>query len=117
MLANIIRAVGALLFLSFVAANSLDTPNSRGHRGQIIRDVEATNETTPVHDSQHEGRSILRYRGTSPGQAVKPGTDLRILCAGDSITVGFLSDQNGGDGNGYREQLRENLSSKSPYLR
>ncbi|KAH9433058.1 hypothetical protein MCOR02_007729 [Pyricularia oryzae] len=92
MLANIIRAVGALLFLSFVAANSLDTPNSRGHRGQIIRDVEATNETTPVHDSQHEGRSILRYRGTSPGQAVKPGTDLRILCAGDSITVGFLKD-------------------------
>ncbi|KAI6481109.1 hypothetical protein MCOR06_004773 [Pyricularia oryzae] len=92
MLANIIRAVGALLFLSFVAANSLDTPNSRGHRGQIIRDVEATNEMTPAHDSQHEGRSILRYRGTSPGQAVKPGTDLRILCAGDSITVGFLKD-------------------------
>ncbi|KAH8845481.1 hypothetical protein MCOR24_007616 [Pyricularia oryzae] len=92
MLANIIRAVGALLFLSFVSASGLDTPNSRGHRGQIIRDVEATNEMTPAHDSQHEGRSILRYRGTSPGQAVKPGTDLRILCAGDSITVGFLKD-------------------------
>ncbi|TLD18180.1 hypothetical protein PspLS_10484 [Pyricularia sp. CBS 133598] len=115
MVASIIRASSALLFVSFVSANSLDTTNSRVHKGQIIRDVAATNETTPIHDSQQEGRSILRYRGTSPGQAVKPGTDLRILCAGDSITVGFLSDQNGGDGNGYREQLRENLSSKSSY--
>ncbi|KAL4861685.1 SGNH hydrolase-type esterase domain-containing protein [Aspergillus spectabilis] len=45
-----------------------------------------------------------------PGIAVKPGTKLRILCVGDSITVGFLSDRNGGDGDGYRRRLRDNLS-------
>ncbi|KAI3392227.1 hypothetical protein diail_5982 [Diaporthe ilicicola] len=53
---------------------------------------------------------VLRYKGSKPGKAVKPGTELRILCVGDSITVGFLSDQDGGDGNGYRLRLRDNLS-------
>ncbi|PHH90343.1 hypothetical protein CDD83_3941 [Cordyceps sp. RAO-2017] len=42
--------------------------------------------------------------------AIKPGTELRILCAGDSITLGTLSDTDGGDGNGYRLHLRNNLS-------
>ncbi|KAI9166832.1 Multidomain esterase [Paramyrothecium foliicola] len=37
------------------------------------------------------------------------GVKLRVLCAGDSITVGFLSDHDGGDGNGYRLQLRDRL--------
>ncbi|TLS26370.1 hypothetical protein PpBr36_04916 [Pyricularia pennisetigena] len=110
MVVSIFRAAIALFFLSFVSTNSLGTINSRVNKGQIIRQVAATNETTPAHDSQQDGRSILRYRGASPGQPVKPGTDLRILCAGDSITVGFLSNQNGGDGNGYRQQLRNNLS-------
>ncbi|KAG8163267.1 hypothetical protein KVR01_006564 [Diaporthe batatas] len=53
---------------------------------------------------------VVRYRGTKPGKAVKPGTELRILCVGDSITVGFLSDQDGGDGNGYRLRLLGDLS-------
>ncbi|KAF9875133.1 bkrf1 encodes ebna-1 protein [Colletotrichum karsti] len=52
----------------------------------------------------------LRFTGTKPGKAVKPGTTLRILGVGDSITVGFLSDLEGGDGNGYRFKLRQNLS-------
>lgn len=34
---------------------------------------------------------------------------LRILCLGDSITVGYLSDSDGGDGNGYRLDLRDRL--------
>ena len=46
------------------------------------------------------------------GKAIKQGTDLRILCAGDSITFGTLSDTDGGDGNGYRLQLRNDLSSE-----
>jgi hypothetical protein len=46
------------------------------------------------------------------GVIVKPGTKLRILCAGDSITQGTLSDTDGGDGNGFRLRLRENLRSK-----
>lgn len=59
----------------------------------------------------------LKYKSTKPGKAVKPGTELRILCVGDSITVGFLSDQDGGDGNGYRLRLLDNLSRKaSPVL-
>ncbi|EFQ34084.1 uncharacterized protein GLRG_09228 [Colletotrichum graminicola M1.001] len=54
--------------------------------------------------------ATLRYKRTKPGKEVKPGTELRILGVGDSITVGFLSDRNGGDGNGYRLQLRDDLS-------
>jgi hypothetical protein len=34
---------------------------------------------------------------------------LRILCLGDSITVGYLSDHDDGDGNGYRLELRDKL--------
>ncbi|KAF4872145.1 hypothetical protein CGCSCA1_v008698 [Colletotrichum siamense] len=58
-----------------------------------------------------EARSPLKFKGTKPGQAIKPGTTLRILGVGDSITVGFLSDLDGGDGNGYRMKLRQNLSN------
>ncbi|KAJ0382419.1 hypothetical protein COL922a_012611 [Colletotrichum nupharicola] len=57
-----------------------------------------------------EARSPLKFKGTKPGQAIKPGTALRILGVGDSITAGFLSDLDGGDGNGYRMKLRQNLS-------
>ncbi|GJN73332.1 hypothetical protein PLICBS_007410 [Purpureocillium lilacinum] len=46
--------------------------------------------------------------GTRP--AIKAGTELRILCAGDSITLGTLSQTDGGDGNGYRRQLQADLS-------
>lgn len=55
---------------------------------------------------------VLHFKGTNPGRSVKPDTELRILCVGDSITVGFLSDKNGGDGNGYRLKLRNDLFSK-----
>ncbi|KAK2053351.1 GDSL-like Lipase/Acylhydrolase [Colletotrichum caudatum] len=51
----------------------------------------------------------LSFKYTKPGQAIKPGTTLRILGVGDSITVGYLSDMDGGDGNGYRLKLRDNL--------
>ncbi|EFQ28945.1 GDSL-like Lipase/Acylhydrolase [Colletotrichum graminicola M1.001] len=54
--------------------------------------------------------SPLSFKYTKPGQEIKPGTTLRILGVGDSITVGFLSDIDGGDGNGYRLKLRDNLS-------
>ncbi|EQB54719.1 GDSL-like Lipase/Acylhydrolase [Colletotrichum gloeosporioides Cg-14] len=58
-----------------------------------------------------EARNPLKFKGTKPGQVIKPGTTLRILGVGDSITVGFLSDLDGGDGNGYRMKLRQNLSN------
>ena len=55
----------------------------------------------------------LKLTNTAPGKPIKPGTELRILTVGDSITYGFLSDQDGGDGNGYRLRLRQYLSSKA----
>lgn len=55
----------------------------------------------------------LTFKNTPVGKAIKPGTELRILPVGDSITYGFLSDMDGGDGNGYRLRLREDLSSKT----
>ncbi|KAI5458718.1 SGNH hydrolase-type esterase domain-containing protein [Mariannaea sp. PMI_226] len=55
--------------------------------------------------------SPLNLTHPSPGKVIKSGTELRILCAGDSITLGRLSDQNGGDGNGYRYQLQQDLSN------
>jgi hypothetical protein len=45
----------------------------------------------------------------APSPPLQPGSKLRILGVGDSITVGFPSD---GDGNGYRLQLRNGLSRK-----
>ncbi|KAM0437559.1 hypothetical protein ACHAPT_001923 [Fusarium lateritium] len=53
---------------------------------------------------------VLHYNSTEPGRSVKPGTELRILCAGDSITSGWMSEQDGGDGDGYRRQLQKDLS-------
>jgi hypothetical protein len=53
---------------------------------------------------------VLRKTGVQPGRPVKPGTKLRILGVGDSITAGFLSDRDGGDGNGYRLELKTDLS-------
>ncbi|KAL7920056.1 carbohydrate esterase family 3 protein [Trichoderma austrokoningii] len=55
----------------------------------------------------------LTFKNTPPGKAIKPGTELRILPVGDSITYGFLSNLDGGDGNGYRLRLRENASNDS----
>lgn len=52
--------------------------------------------------------------GGGVGRPLAPGTELRILCAGDSITAGTLSDGNGGDGNGYRRQLQADLLGASP---
>jgi GDSL-like lipase/acylhydrolase family protein/VCBS repeat protein len=54
--------------------------------------------------------SILHYTGIPAGKPIKPGVQLRILGIGDSITVGFLSDRDGGDGNGYQGQLKSDLS-------
>ncbi|OHE91508.1 GDSL-like Lipase/Acylhydrolase [Colletotrichum orchidophilum] len=57
-----------------------------------------------------ESHATLKFKGIKPGQGIKPGTTLRILGVGDSITLGFLSDIDGGDGNGYRLKLCQDLS-------
>ncbi|RDA84962.1 hypothetical protein CP532_1754 [Ophiocordyceps camponoti-leonardi (nom. inval.)] len=54
---------------------------------------------------------IPRQNLTAPGDHLKPGPQLRVLCTGDSITAGTFSELDGGDGNGYRLRLRDNLSA------
>ncbi|KAH8894324.1 integrin alpha N-terminal domain-containing protein [Thozetella sp. PMI_491] len=83
---------------------SLASPLAAGGAGGTTRAAVAIQERADTSGT------ILQYLGRSAGRAVKPGTELRILCVGDSITVGFASEQNGGDANGYRLELRNNLS-------
>lgn len=64
-----------------------------------------------------DGKIVLKYKKVEAGEAVKKGTKLRILPVGDSITVGYLSDRKGGDGNGYRGQLKKDLSGKQEIFR
>lgn len=59
------------------------------------------------------GPGPLNRTNVAPGKPVKPGTKLRILPLGDSITYGWLSAGQTGDDNGYRLQLREDLSGES----
>ncbi|EEU36218.1 uncharacterized protein NECHADRAFT_9795, partial [Fusarium vanettenii 77-13-4] len=63
----------------------------------------------PNHDCRPgHGKEILQYQKRQPGKVIKNGIKLRILCVGDSITAGFGDT----DENGYRQQLRKDLSSK-----
>ncbi|KAM3517488.1 hypothetical protein NHJ13051_008947 [Beauveria bassiana] len=55
--------------------------------------------------------TVMEFRNTPPGRKIESGVELRILPVGDSITVGFGSEI-GGDGDGYRRQLRDDLSGK-----
>ncbi|RTE77907.1 hypothetical protein BHE90_007609 [Fusarium euwallaceae] len=84
----------------------------------IIAQVIASPETRVKQETLVVGKAsgnfsyydVLNYTSAVPGRPVKPGTKLRILCAGDSITSGWKSDQDGGDGDGYRRQLQKDLS-------
>lgn len=51
----------------------------------------------------------LSLTDVTAGAAINNGTKLRVLCAGDSITSGWMSS----DGNGYRLKLQEDLSGKN----
>lgn len=51
----------------------------------------------------------LELVGASPGQSIGNGTELRILCVGDSITTGQLRDDVAA--NGYRKNLKANLEA------
>jgi hypothetical protein len=78
-------------------------------QGPIIDDIPATAVIPEVSPGIALGTEVLRGKPIAAGQAVKPGTKLRILGIGDSITVGYPND---GDGNGYRLQLMNDLSRK-----
>lgn len=70
----------------------------------------------PEYDVAVPIGSIQDYSGASAGTTVQGGRRLRILTIGDSITVGFLSNQNGGNGDGYRRRLRDNLGETNLLL-
>lgn len=53
----------------------------------------------------------LEYTSAPTGEVVKENTELRILCVGDSITVGDGSS----DWNGYRGELKALLSGTSTH--
>ncbi|KAI1058577.1 hypothetical protein LB506_000161 [Fusarium annulatum] len=53
---------------------------------------------------------VLNYTKVESDDAWKLEVPLRILCVGDSITEGWGSDADGGDGNGYRLSLAKHLS-------
>ncbi|KAM0563955.1 hypothetical protein ACHAPJ_000163 [Fusarium lateritium] len=55
---------------------------------------------------------VLNYTGNATEETWNPGVPLRILGVGDSITVGWGSNSDGGDGNGYRTSLAEHLSKE-----
>ncbi|RBQ85625.1 hypothetical protein VDGD_20814 [Verticillium dahliae] len=54
----------------------------------------------------------LSVTDASPAQTISSGTTLRILCVGDSVTVGHGSK----DLNGYRSDLSERLSRSQSEL-
>ncbi|CAG7556830.1 unnamed protein product [Fusarium equiseti] len=60
--------------------------------------------------SGYTAYDVLNYTSTNLDDSPKIEVPLRILCVGDSITEGWGSDSNGGDGNGYRLSLAEHLS-------
>jgi hypothetical protein len=55
---------------------------------------------------------VLNYTKVDSDDSWKLEVPLRILCVGDSITEGWGSDVDGGDGNGYRLSLAKHLSRK-----
>lgn len=54
---------------------------------------------------------VFKWKQTPPGKTLAFGRKLRILPVGDSITGGYGSNWDGGDGKGYRLQLKDDLSS------
>lgn len=67
--------------------------------------------------SGYTAYDVLNYTSANLDDSPKIEVPLRILCVGDSITEGWGSDSNGGDGNGYRLSLAEHLSRESYWIR
>ncbi|KAF4988664.1 hypothetical protein FGRMN_9631 [Fusarium graminum] len=92
-----------LLYLVSVAHAHASTLQPRGGQdvAQIARNV-----------TGFTSYDVLNYTGSGLDQTLELGVSLRILCVGDSITEGWGSDAEGGDGNGYRLSLATHLSGE-----
>lgn len=85
--------------------------------GLLVAVASSDTSPRPLQDSPAELRSLTeatrhygRYFHTDIVVRSEPERPkFRILCLGDSITVGFLSDNDDGDGNGYRLELRDKV--------
>ena len=90
--------------------NTLGPNPTIASRSTILPDTTAQSTTTLLPARSLSSSStlplVLQTTGVRPGIAVKPGTELRILPIGDSLTVGFESSDN----NGYRAALLQDLS-------
>lgn len=91
-----------LFLFCLVSVAQGSTFQSRNDISQIARNV-----------TGFTAYDVLNYTDTGLDNAPKLEVPLRILCVGDSITEGWGSDANGGDGNGYRLSLAKHLSRKS----
>lgn len=96
-------------FLSFSLPAHAQDVSTRKRITRMTHSLTLTQKKSEIDDT-----SPLNRTDVSPGTAVESGTELRILCVGDSITAGRRSggSENGGLGNGYRLQLRDDLSGK-----
>ncbi|KAF5025304.1 hypothetical protein F66182_2637 [Fusarium sp. NRRL 66182] len=88
-----------LLFLLSIAR----VVTSRTH--QDVPQIDRSSPSFTTYD-------VLNYTSVSDDEPQILGIPLRILCVGDSITVGWGSDLDGGDGNGYRFSLAEHLAQE-----
>lgn len=89
------------LLACLVSAAHASTLQPREDAAQIARNV-----------SGFTAYDVLNYTKVDSDDSWKLQVPLRILCVGDSITEGWGSDANGGDGNGYRLSLAKHLSRK-----
>ncbi|EWZ92362.1 hypothetical protein FOWG_07509 [Fusarium oxysporum f. sp. lycopersici MN25] len=87
------------LLACLVSAAHASTLQPREDAAQIARNV-----------SGFTAYDVLNYTKVDSDDSWKLQVPLRILCVGDSITEGWGSDANGGDGNGYRLSLAKHLS-------
>lgn len=87
-----------LLFLWFGLVFSAQNPTSL--------DPRMLNRTRVIIPRGSSTLPNATVRGTGPAH----GMELRILPVGDSITVGYRSNENKGGGNGYRWELYNELS-------
>jgi hypothetical protein len=94
-LTTIVACLASTLQASVIPVSKHSLSGSRWKSPIVGRDISAA--------------GALRRSNAEFGKVIKANTELRILGVGDSITVGFPGRIEGGDGNGYRQQLTKDL--------
>ncbi|KAH7313967.1 hypothetical protein B0I35DRAFT_452195 [Stachybotrys elegans] len=75
-------------------------PDLKLHDEDRVEDASSVSKAFSTEASKMSAAAVFEWPNLPDG----------ILPVGDSITVGFLRESNGGDGDGYRRKLRDNLS-------